>query len=298
MTFSDFQFFLEVLISGLLTGVLYSLIAIGFVLIYKASGLFNFAQGAMVLFAAATLAGFHSFGLGLVASAFLTLVVMVALAFSVEFVILRRIVNQPPISLFMATIGLSYVLLGLSQLLWGSEVRVLDIGFPDGQFIIGDIFIEQFELSVAVICGLLVAGLALFFQRTSIGLSLRAVADDNQAAISVGVSIHKVWIIVWSVAGIVSLITGIVWAAKLGVQPALNMIAMKAMPVIVLGGLTSIPGAIVGGLIIGGSEKLFEVYLGSMVGGATESWFPYVIAILVLLVRPAGLFGTRELRRI
>jgi branched-chain amino acid transport system permease protein len=295
---SNVQFFFEVLISGLLTGVLYSLVAIGFVLIYKASGVFNFAQGAMVLFAAMTLVGISDLGLNIPVSAILTVIVMVVFAYSVEYFILRRIVNQSQISLFMVTIGLSYVLLGLGQLVWGAEVHVLDVGLPVGQFVVGDIFINQFDLSVAAICGVIVLALAYFFQRTKVGLSLRAVADDHQAAISIGVSIRTVWIIVWSVAGVVCLVTGTVWGAKLGVQPALNLVALKAMPVIVLGGLTSIPGAIVGGLIIGASEKLFEVYFGSIIGGATESWVPYIVAIAFLLVRPAGLFGTQDLRRI
>jgi branched-chain amino acid transport system permease protein len=295
---SNVQFFFEVLISGLLTGVLYSLVAIGFVLIYKASGVFNFAQGAMVLFAAMTLVGISDLGLNIPVSAILTVIVMVVFAYSVEYFILRRIVNQSQISLFMVTIGLSYVLLGLGQLVWGAEVHVLDVGLPVGQFVVGDIFINQFDLSVAAICGVIVLALAYFFQGTKVGLSLRAVADDHQAAISIGVSIRTVWIIVWSVAGVVCLVTGTVWGAKLGVQPALNLVALKAMPVIVLGGLTSIPGAIVGGLIIGASEKLFEVYFGSIIGGATESWVPYIVAIAFLLVRPAGLFGTQDLRRI
>lgn len=295
---SDVQFFFEVLINGLLTGILYSLVAIGFVLIYKASGVFNFAQGAMVLFAAMTLVGISDLGVNIPLSAALTILVMVALAYCVEYFILRRIVNQSQISLFMVTIGFSYILLGLGQLIWGSEVHSLDIGLPDGQFVVGEVFIDQFDLSVAAICGVIVIALAYFFQRTRVGLSLRAVADDHQAAISVGVSIRKVWIIVWSVAGIVCLVTGTVWGAKLGVQPALNLVALKAMPVIVLGGLTSIPGAILGGLIIGASEKLFEAYFGSTFGGATESWVPYFVAIAFLLVRPAGLFGAQELRRI
>jgi branched-chain amino acid transport system permease protein len=295
---SDVQFFLEVLLSGVLTGILYSLVAIGFVLIYKASGVFNFAQGAMVLFAAMTLVGIHDAGLNIPLSALMTILVMVALAYSVELFILRRIVNESQISLFMVTIGLSYILLGLGQLIWGADVHALDVGLPNGQFTVGEILIDQFDLSVAAICGVMVLALAYFFQRTRVGLSLRAVADDHQAAISVGVSLRKVWIIVWSIAGAVCLITGIVWGAKLGVQPALNLIALKAMPVIILGGLTSIPGAIVGGLILGASEKVFEVYLGSAFGGATETWFPYVAAIAFLLFRPTGLFGTQELRRI
>lgn len=295
---SEIQFFLEVLISGLLTGILYSLVAIGFVVIYKASGIFNFAQGAMVLFAAMTFVGLGNLQAPIPIAALLTIAVMIALAYLVEFFVLRRIVNQSQISLFMVTIGLSYILLGLGQLVWGAEVHSVDIGLPNGQFVIGDIFINQFDLSVAAICGAIVLALAYFFQRTRIGLSLRAVADDHQASISVGVSIRNVWIVVWSLAGVVCLITGIVWGAKLGVQPALNLVALKAMPVIVLGGLNSVPGAIVGGLIVGATEKLFEVYLGSGFGGATESWFSYVVAIAFLLVRPAGLFGTRELQRI
>ncbi|CCV06379.1 Inner-membrane translocator [Mesorhizobium metallidurans STM 2683] len=295
---SEIQFFFEVLLSGLLTGILYSLVAIGFVLIYKASEVFNFAQGAMVLFAAMTLAGIHGNGVNLVLSGIITLLVMVLLAFSVERFILRRIVNQSPLSMFMATIGLSYFLLGLSQLVWGADVRALDIGIPDDQFIVGEIMIDQFDLTVAAVCLILVLSLVYFFQRTRVGLALRAVADDHQAAISVGVSLHKVWVIVWSIAGFVALVTGIVWGARLGVQPALNLIALKALPVIILGGLSSIPGAIVGGLIIGAGEKLFEIYLGSIFGGATESWVPYVIAIGFLLVRPSGLFGNNQLGRI
>ena len=294
----DFQFFIEVLISGLLTGILYALVAIGFVLIYKASDLFNFAQGSMVLFAAMTLAGISQAGINVWLSALITVPVMIALAYGVEFFILRRIVNRPPTSMFMATIGLSYVLLGLSQLIWGSGVQALQIGFPDGQFVVGEILIDQFDLTVAAICAALVVLLAYFFQFTRVGLSLRAVAEDHQAAVSVGVSLRRVWIIVWSIAGIVCLVTGMVWGAKLGVQPALNLIALKALPVIILGGLTSIPGAIVGGIIIGASEKLFEVYLGASIGGATESWVPYVIAIAFLLIRPSGLFGNSQSGRI
>lgn len=296
--FEDFQFFVEVLISGLLTGILYSLVAIGFVLIYKASNVFNFAQGAMVLFAATTLVGISGFGLNIWLSALLTIPVMALLAYMVEILILRRMVNSTPISMFMATIGLSFVLLGLTQLIWGSGVHQLEFGLPRGQFIIGDVFINKFDLSVAAICAILVAGLVIFFQHTKVGLSLRAVAEDHQAAVSVGVSLSKVWVIVWFIAGIVCLVTGMVWGAKLGVQPALNLIALKALPVIVLGGLTSIPGAIVGGLIIGASEKLFEVFLGSAFGGATESWVPYVVAILFLLVKPSGLFGSKQIGRI
>lgn len=295
---SDIQFFIEVLISGLLTGLLYALISIGFVLIYKASGVFNFAQGAMALFAAMTLVGIYERGFNFLFSIVMTVALMIFLAWAVERFILRRIVNQSQISLFMATIGLSYILLGLGQLVWGAGVHTLDTGLPDGQYELGEILIDQFDLTAAAICAVLVVVLAVFFQRTGTGLSLRAVADDHQAAISVGVSLPKVWVIVWSIAGFVCLVTGIVWGAKLGVQPALNLVALKAMPVIIVGGLTSIPGAIVGGLIIGASEKMFEVYVGSAFGGATEGWVPYVVAIVFLLVRPAGLFGVGEFRRI
>ena len=295
---TEIQFFLEVLISGLMTGVLYSLIALGFVLIYKASGMLNFAQGAMVLFAVTTLVGINNHINNLPLAIAITICVMVMLAHGVEFSILRRTVNRSPVNMFMATIGLSYVLLGLSQLVWGAEVHVLDIGLPTGQFILGEMFIDWFELSVAALCGVLVLVLAISFQRTRIGLALRAVADDHQAAISLGISIRKLWIIVWSLAGVLSILTGVVWGTKLGVQPALSLIALKAMPVMVLGGLNSIPGAILAGLFIGASEKLFEVYVGSALGGATESWIPYVVTILVLLVRPSGFFGTREFRRI
>ena len=294
----EILFFIEVTISGLTTGILYSLVAIGFVLIYKASGIFNFAQGAMVLFSAMFFAGMIDAGIPILLSAALSIFVMFCLAVAVEFSILRRMLNQTQVSLFMVTIGLSYILFGLGQLMWGSGVRRLDVGIPSGFFDLGGVFIDKFDLSVAVVCGLVVILLALFFQKTRVGRALRAVADDHQAAVSIGVPIKRVWIIVWSVAGVMSLITGIVWGSRLGVQPALNLVAMKALPVIVLGGLTSIPGAIVGGIIIGVSEKLFEVYLGAIIGGATEGWIAYLVAILFLLIKPSGLFGDSEIKRI
>ena len=294
----EFLLFLEVLVGGLLTGVLYSLVALGFVLIFKASGVFNFAQGAMVLFAALCFTGMVDSGVGYVVAGTLTLVVMFVLACIIERAVLRPMVNQTPISLFMVTIGIAYVLTGVGQYLWGSGVRRLDIGLPTRAIDFHGIFLNEFDLVAAVICGALVLVLAVFFDRTRIGRALRAVADDHQAAVSVGVPIRRVWVIVWTVAGAVSFVTGIVWGSKLGVQPALNLVALKALPVIILGGLTSIPGAICGGLIIGAGEKLVEVYLGPYLGGATESWVPYFIAIVFLAVRPEGLFGERDIRRI
>jgi branched-chain amino acid transport system permease protein len=296
------QFFFEVLIAGLLSGVMYSLVALGFVLIYKASGVFNFAQGTMVFFAALTFVGLQEHGLGFWAAIPATLLVMVLLGLAIERGIFRQLVNQPQISLFMATIGLSFLLEGLSQIVWGSSVRGLDIGIQDEPIAwISDrlgLNVSKFDLTAAAIAAVLVAVLAQFFSRTRIGRALRAVADDHQAALAVGIPLQQIWAIVWAVAGAVALVAGLLWGARNGVQFALTFVALKALPVLMLGGLDSVPGAIVGGLIIGATEKLAEVYLGPYVGGGIEGWFPYVLALLFLLVRPEGLFGEKIIRRV
>jgi branched-chain amino acid transport system permease protein len=292
-------FFVEVLIGGLMAGVMYSLVALGFVLIFKASGVFNFAQGAMVLFAALLFAGLiDDVGVNPWAAFALTVAIMVVLAFAIERVVLRPLVNQEPIILFMATIGITFFLDGFGQTIWGSNVRVLDLGIPQDPWIVGGVYINQFDLFAAVICGSLVAALALFFQFTPTGRALRAVADDHQAAMSVGIPLQVIWTIVWSVAGIVALVAGIMWGTKLGVQPSIALIALKALPVLILGGFTSVPGAIVGGLIIGAGEKVAEVFWGDAFGGAIEDWFAYMLAMVFLLFRPQGLFGERIIERV
>jgi branched-chain amino acid transport system permease protein len=297
------SFFIEVLIGGLLSGVMYALVAIGFVLIYKASGVFNFAQGAMVFFAALTCVGImDKFGVSVWVAIPLTMAVMVLLGVAIERVVLRPLVNQPEITLFMATIGLAFFIEGLAQLLWGSQVHKLDLPIEDVpvQFLMDryNILVSQFDMTAAAICAILVTLLALLFSKTKVGRALRAVADDHQAALAVGIPLQRIWAVVWAVAGIVALVAGLLWGARNGVQFALTFVALKALPVLILGGFTSIPGAIVGGLIIGASEKLAEVYIGPMVGGGIEGWFPYVLALLFLLVRPEGLFGEKIIRRI
>lgn len=299
----NINFFFEVLIGGLLSGVMYALVALGFVLIYKASGVFNFAQGAMVFFAALTCVGLtEKFGLSLWLAIPLTMGVMVLLGLAIERVVLRPLVNQPEITLFMATIGLTFFIEGLAQLLWGSQPHRLNLPIEDVpiEYLMEkfNIIISQFDVIAALICALLVTGLALLFSKTKIGRALRAVADDHQAALAVGIPLQQIWAVVWSVAGLVALVAGLLWGARNGVQFALTFVALKALPVLILGGFTSVPGAIVGGLIIGASEKLAEVYIGPMVGGGIEGWFPYVLALLFLLVRPEGLFGEKIIRRI
>jgi branched-chain amino acid transport system permease protein len=298
-----FAFFLETVLSGLMAGVMYALVALGFVLIFKASGIFNFAQGVMCLFAALTFAGImEKTGVPWPIAFVLTIGVMVLVAWAVERFVLRHLVNQEPIILFMATIGLAYVLEGVGDILWGSDVKVLDIGLPTGasDFMLDNfnIYVEKLEVFAALIAAVLVAFLAVFFQKTRIGRALRAVADDHQAALSVGISLRTIWVIVWSVAGFVALVAGTLWGAKSGVQFSLSLIALKALPVLILGGFTSIPGAIVGGLIIGVGEKLAEIYVGIYVGGAIENWFAYMLALAFLLVRPQGLFGERIIERV
>ena len=291
-------FFIEVLVGGLSAGVMYSLVALGFVLIFKASGVFNFAQGVLALFAALTLVGIMEWGVPVPFALVLTAAVMVALAFAVERIVLRPLVNQEHIILFMSTIGLAFFLEGLGDTLWGSNVKKLDVGIPDASFEFGGVLLNQFELFAAVTAGILVAVLAVFFHYTRIGRALRAVADDHQAALSVGIPLKTIWVIVWSVAGIVALVAGIMWGAKSGVQFSLSLIALKALPVLILGGFTSVPGAIVGGLIIGVGEKVAEVYWGPALGGAIEGWFAYMLALVFLVFRPQGLFGERIIERV
>jgi branched-chain amino acid transport system permease protein len=299
---TNMNFFFEVLIGGLLSGVMYSLVAIGYVLIYKSSGVFNFAQGAMVFFAALTTVGFIRLGVPFWGAVGLSFVAMVLLGLFTEKVVLRPLVSQPEISLFMATIGLTFFIEGLAQLLWGADVRELNIGITDEPIAwlmdtVG-IGVSKFDLVAAGIAGALVAALAAFFQYTSVGRALRAVADDHQAALSIGIPLQNIWRVVWAVAGFVALVAGLLWGARNGVQFALTFVALKALPVLIIGGFTSIPGAILGGLIIGAAEKLAEVYIGPLVGGGIEGWFAYVLALLFLLVRPEGLFGEKIIRRV
>jgi branched-chain amino acid transport system permease protein len=291
-------FFTEVVVAGLLTGIMYSLVALGFVLIFKASGVFNFAQGAMVLFAALTLVGLMERGVPVWAALLLSVVVMIILAFMIERFMLRHLINQDGIILFMATIGLTFLLQGSGEMMWGSNVKPLDIGIPSASFEVGGVLLNEFDLFAAASGAVLVTVLAVFFHYTRIGRALRAVADDHQAAMAVGIPLKTIWVIVWSVAGFVGLVAGIMWGAKSGVQFSLSLIALKALPVLILGGFTSVPGAIVGGLIIGVGEKIAEIYWGPLVGGAIENWFAYMLALAFLLFRPQGLFGERIIERV
>lgn len=307
-------FFLETLIGGLMTGMLYALIALGFVLIFKASGVFNFAQGAMVLFAALAMARFSEWipallnldskVLGNVLAFLAAMAVMVVVAWVIERFVLGKLVNQEGITLLMATLGITYFLDGAGQTLFGSDIYKIDVGLPkDPLFLLesvfpGGILVGQEDLYAALIAATLVVVLAAFFQYTATGRALRAVADDHQAAQSIGIPLNRIWVIVWSVAGFVALVAGIIWGSKLGVQFSLSLIALKALPVVILGGLTSVPGAILGGLIIGVGEKLSEVYIGPMVGGGIEIWFAYALALIFLLVRPQGLFGEKIIDRV
>jgi branched-chain amino acid transport system permease protein len=291
-------FFAEVILGGLMAGLMYAMVALGFVLIFKASGVFNFAQGIMVLFAALTLVGLMERGVAMWLALALTVVVMILLALAIERVVLRPLVNQDPFTLLMATIGLTFFLEGVGELLWGSNVKRLDIGIPETSFNVGGILLNRFDLFAAVTAAVMVLVLAVLSQKTVIGRALRAVADDHQAATAVGIPLKTIWVMVWSVAGIVALVAGIMWGGKSGVQFSLSLIALKALPVLILGGLTSIPGAIVGGLIIGVGEKIAEVYWGPVIGGAIENWFAYVLAMVFLLFRPQGLFGEEIIERV
>ena len=299
---NEFVFVIEVLIAGLLSGVMYSLVALGFVLIFKASGVFNFAQGAMVLFAALTFARFLEMGINFWLAAAIALVVMMVMAVVIERVMLRPLVAQPVIILFMATIGLNYFLEGMAQAVWDSQVHALELGIEDvpweSVMDATGILVSLFDVWAAVICGVLVFVLAFFFQKGRIGRALRAVADDNQAAMSVGIPLQMIWAIVWATAGIVALVAGALWGQRLGVQFSISLVALKALPVLILGGFNSIAGAIIGGLIIGAAEKLAEVYLGPIIGGGIEAWFAYFIAMLFLMFRPHGLFGEELIERV
>ncbi|MBL3569543.1 branched-chain amino acid ABC transporter permease [Rhodovulum sulfidophilum] len=329
---TDLLYAVEVMINGLMAGVLYALVALGFVLIFKASGIFNYAQGVLALFAALTLVGLqegqvpfahlinaalgtdlHHFGwqLPAVVAIVLTVGVMVLLAIAIERLILKHLVNQAPIILFMATIGLAYFLEGFGDIMWGADIKTLDVGLPQGgsawleQATAGwgsdefyGFFIDRLDIVATLVAAILVISLTLFSQFSKQGRALRAVADDHQAALSVGISLRFIWVLVWSIAGVVALVAGIMWGAKSGVQFSLSLIALKALPVLMLGGFTSIPGAIVGGLIIGVGEKLFEFTVGPMIGGATENWFAYVLALVFLVFRPQGLFGERIIERV
>ncbi|WP_028601956.1 branched-chain amino acid ABC transporter permease [Ottowia thiooxydans] len=307
-------FFLETLLGGLMTGMLYALVALGFVLIFKASGVFNFAQGAMVLFAALAMARFSEWipkwtGISNLwfanGTAFLLAgILMFAVAWLIERLVLRHLVNQDTATLLMATLGITYFLEGLGQTIFGSDIYKIDIGMPkDPAFILesmfeGGILVNKEDVVAAVIAAALVVALSLFFQKTKTGRALRAVADDHQAAQSIGIPLGRIWVIVWCVAGVVALVAGMIWGSKLGVQFSLTTVALRALPVIILGGLTSVPGAIIGGLIIGVGEKLSEVYLGPFVGGGIEIWFAYVLALVFLLFRPQGLFGEKIIDRV
>lgn len=291
-------FFLEVLVGGLLAGVMYSMVAIGFVLIYKASGVFNFAQGSMVLFAALTFVGLVERGIHFWAALAITLAAMIVLALIIERAALRHLVNRPPIVLFMATLGLSFIIEGLAQILWGAQVHELDLGITDEPFEVLGVMVSRFDLFAAATAALLVIALSLLFNKTRVGLSLRAVADDQLASLGVGIDIQHVWALVWAVAGFVGLVAGLLWGARVGVQFSLSLIVLKALPVLIIGGFSSVGGAILAGLIVGASEKLAEVYIGPLFGGGIENWFPYVLALVFLSVRPEGLFGDRRVQRV
>jgi branched-chain amino acid transport system permease protein len=303
-------FWIEVLLGGLMAGVLYSLVALGFVLIFKASGVFNFAQGAMVLFAALAVARLSE-KMPLLAAIAIAIGIMVVLAFVIERVVLRPLVNQEAVALLMATLGVTYFLDGFGQTLWGSDIYEIKLGIPREPVMIldrwvqGGILINRDDVAAAIVAVVLVGALALFFQKTATGRALRAVADDHQAAQSVGIPLNRIWVIVWSIAGIVAIAAGVVWGGKLGVQFSISQVALKALPVVILGGFTSVPGAIIGGLIIGVGEKMAEVFLGpplvklfDLAGGGIENWFAYMLALLFLLVRPEGLFGERHIDRV
>jgi branched-chain amino acid transport system permease protein len=330
---ADFLYIIEVILNGLMAGVMYSLVALGFVLIFKASGIFNYAQGVMALFAALTLVGIqtgqipfshlinaifgtnmHHFGwqVPTIIAILLTVGVMVLFAIIVERYILHHLVNQEPIILFMATIGLAYFMEGFGDIMWGSDIKTLDVGLPSGgslwleEYTLGwaaegenyyGMYLDKLDMVASLVAIVLVVSLTIFSQYTKTGRALRAVADDHQAALSVGISLRTIWVIVWSIAGFVALVAGIMWGAKSGVQFSLSLIALKALPVLMLGGFTSIPGAIIGGLIIGVGEKLFEYSIGPLIGGATENWFAYVLALMFLVFRPQGLFGEKIIER-
>jgi branched-chain amino acid transport system permease protein len=294
----DYQFLLEVLVGGLLSGVMYSLVAIGFVLVYKTSGVLNFAQGSMLLFAALTFVSLIERHVPFVLALAVTFAVMVLLGIAIERLVLRPLVNKPPITLFMATLGLAYIIEGSAQLMWGTQVHGLDLGIEDVPFEVGGVLISKFDLFAAGLAATMVAVLTAFFQYTRAGLSFRAVADDQFSALAIGLRLSRTWAIVWSAAGFVALVAGLLWGSRSGVQFSLSLAVLKALPVLVLGGFDSILGAIVGGLLVGATEKLAEVYIGPFVGGGIETWFAYAAALAFLLVRPSGLFGQTQVERV
>ena len=291
------SFFIEVLITGLLVGIMYSLVALGFALIYKASDVFNFAQGDMSLLAGLALVGFLTV-MPLWLALICTIAVMVILAYATVFIIFRPLVARPPLILFMAAIGLSFLIQGIGQSIWGTDAKGLNIGIPDNPIIIADIYISTFDLTFGVVAAILVAGLVLFFQKTRTGRALRAVADDHEAALSVGIPLLKAWAVTWVIAGIVATVAGIAWGSRLGVQFSLSLIALKALPVLILGGIDSIPGAILAGLVVGAGENLAEVFIGPYVGGGIQTFFPYLLALLFLWFRPYGMFGKEIIERV
>jgi branched-chain amino acid transport system permease protein len=291
------SFFFEVLINGLLVGIMYSLVAMGFALIYKASDVFNFAQGDFSLFAGLALVGFLTV-MPVWLALICTIGVMTLLAYGTVFIIFRPLVARPPLVLFMAAIGLSFLVQGIGQSIWGTDAKGLDIGIPDNPIIIGDIFISTFDLTFGVIAGLLLAGLVLFFQKTRTGRALRAVADDHEAALSVGIPLLRAWAVTWVIAGIVATVAGVAWGSRLGVQFSLSLIALKALPVLILGGIDSIPGAIIAGLMVGAFENLAEVFIGPYVGGGIQTFFPYLLALVFLWFKPYGMFGKEIVERV
>ena len=294
----DWSFFIGVVIAGLLAGVMYSLVAIGFVLIYKTSGVFNFAQGAMVLFAALTFVSLHEDGVPFWGAFAITLAAMIVLGILIEKLVLRPLINQPPITLFMATLGLSYIIQGAAQMLWGTQVHQLDLGIADVPLPLNNILISQFDVFCAVVAGGVVAALSLLFRYTNLGLGFRAAAGDQFAALNTGLRLPFIWAAVWSVAGFIALVGGLLWGARTGVQFSLSLVVLKSLPVLVVGGFDSIAGAIVGGLLIGLTETLAEIYIGPLVGGGIDQWIAYVIALIFLLVKPNGLFGQRSVERV
>jgi branched-chain amino acid transport system permease protein len=293
----ELLFAVELGVSGLLVGVMYSLVALGFVLIYKASAVFNFAQGAMTLFAALALVGFIPY-VGMVGALVAVFLLMALLALGIERIILRPLVARPPLSLFMATIGLGFFLEGFSQALWGTQPKGLDIGIPDTPFEVAGIFISRLDLLGAIVAALLVLALVWFFQRTTTGLGLRAVSDDHEAALAVGIPLRQAWTVTWTFAGMVAVVAGILWGTRLGVQFSLSLVALKALPVLIIGGLESIPGAILGGLIVGATERLVGGFIDPYVGGGVKDFSPYLLALVFLIFRPYGLFGREIIERV
>jgi branched-chain amino acid transport system permease protein len=292
------SYFFETLVGGLFAGVMYSLVAIGFVLIYKASGVFNFAQGAMLLFASLSFVTLIEKGVPFALAFVITSALMVVMAVLIEWLVLRPLRNRDALTLFMATLGLSFVIEGFAQLFMGMDVHMLDIGIPDVAMEVGGIFVSQFDIIASIIALTLVVILAIVFNKTRMGISLRAVADDTLAAQSIGIRLPVIWRIVWSVAGVVALVAGLVWGSRQGVQYSLSLVTLKALPVLIIGGFSSIPGAIVGGLLVGATEALADIYVGPLVNGSVSTWFAYILAVGFLLVRPAGLFGDREIERV